>query len=67
MDSVDRPGWKGYAPTDVEPPSTCSFCGEPPDESRMLVVGGDGTVAICEQCVSSHARFFERRRDNGSS
>lgn len=49
-----------YAPRGVAP-GACSFCGKPKTTHRTLMASGDGSVAICEECVSSFGAFFERR------
>lgn len=53
-------GWTSYAPLDVSV-DACSFCREPRSSERQLMAAGDGSVAICDECVSRFAEFFARR------
>ncbi|CAA9478014.1 MAG: hypothetical protein AVDCRST_MAG65-1269 [uncultured Solirubrobacteraceae bacterium] len=59
-------GWTGYAPLGASV-DACSFCREPRTPERQLMAAGDGSVAICEECVSRFAGFFARRADRHDS
>ena len=56
--------WTGYAPLPAQPNAgVCSWCGRTQSSELLVVMSGDGHAGICEECVESHSRFFERRRD----
>jgi hypothetical protein len=57
-------GWVGFAPLDAAP-EACAFCGEKQAPDRRLMASGDGSVAICEDCVARFAAFFARHVPNG--
>jgi hypothetical protein len=47
-----------YVPSDGRAQHSCSFCGHEQGDMRRLINSGDGSVAICEDCVSSFALYF---------
>ena len=53
--------WTSYAPLEGTA-KPCSFCGRPQDRTLPVVHSGDGSAAICEECVERFARFFAHRR-----
>jgi hypothetical protein len=60
---ADRRSWTPYAP-DPAPPNAgeCSWCGQYQAPDNLVVMNGDGSAGICEECTNSHTRFFARRR-----
>jgi hypothetical protein len=57
--------WTPYAP-DPAPANAgvCSWCGHRQTPDCLVVISGDGTAGICENCVAGHGRFFARRHSS---
>jgi len=55
-----REGWVGFAPLPAGDVAACSFCGEPQEPARRVLMNADGSAGLCEHCCSTHAAFFAR-------